>query len=187
MLTQQQSTDFSGTNARKLRRPTLPVRVRPIRASDAEALQAGFEALSETSRYYRFHSGMRRLPEHLLRYLSEVDGVNHVALLAFELAEIEAGHGVGVGRFVRDPSAPTTAELAVTVLDRAHGRGVARRLLAELGHAARARGIQTFTMSVIAGNLRARRLLSSLGAVGQGSVGDVMTFHLSVTALARAA
>jgi GNAT superfamily N-acetyltransferase len=187
MLTLQESGAFSGTNARKLRRPTLPVRVRPIRPSDADALQAGFEALSDTSRYYRFHSGMRRLPERLLRYLTEVDGVDHVALVAFELDEIETGHGVGVGRFVRDASAPTTAELALTVLDRAHGRGVARRLLADLGQAARERGIHTFTMSVIAGNLRARRLLSSLGAVGQGSVGDVMTFHLPVTSLARAA
>lgn len=185
MLTPQKSTAFSGTNARKLRKPTLLVRVRPIRASDAEALQAGFEALSETSRYYRFHSGMRCLPERLLRYLTEVDGVDHVALVAFEL---EAGRGVGVGRFVRDASAPTTAELAVTVLDRAHGRGVARRLLAELGALARARGIQTFTMNVIAGNLRARRLLSSLGALAQGSVAaDVMTFHLPVSVLARVA
>jgi L-amino acid N-acyltransferase YncA len=107
--------------------------------------------------------------------------------VAFELGEIGADRGVGVGRFVRDAAAPTTAELAVTVLDRAHGRGVARRLLAELGEAARARGIQTFTMNVIAGNLRARRLLSSLGAVGQGSAADVITFHLPVSGLAHAA
>jgi GNAT superfamily N-acetyltransferase len=184
MLTTQESVGFSGTNARKLRRPTLPVRVRPIRQSDAPALQAGFEALSEASRYYRFHSGMRSLPERLLSYLTEVDGTDHVALVAFEL---EGDRGVGVGRFVRDASAPTTAELAVTVLDRAHGRGVARRLVAELGQAARARGIQTFTMNVIAGNQRARRLLSSLGAVGQGSAADVMTFHLPVSTLTQAA
>jgi GNAT superfamily N-acetyltransferase len=187
MLTPQKYDSFSSTNARKPRRPTLPVRVRPIRPSDAQALQAGFDALSETSRYYRFHSGMRHLPERLLRYLTEVDGVDHVALVAFTLDEIETERGVGVGRFVRDASAPSTAELAVTVLDRAHGRGVARRLLTELGQAACARGIQTFKMNVIAGNMRARRLLSSLGAVGQGSVGEVMTFHLPVTALTRAA
>jgi GNAT superfamily N-acetyltransferase len=187
MLTQQNVTTFLGTNARKPRRPTLSVWVRPIRSTDAVALQAGFEALSEMSRYYRFHSGMRSLPERLLRYLTEVDGVDHVALVAFEHAAIDADHGVGVARFVRSASAPTTAELAVTVLDRAQGQGVARRLLAELGEAARARGIQTFTMSVIAGNIRARRLLTSLGAVGQGTVADVMTFHLPVSTLAVAA
>jgi L-amino acid N-acyltransferase YncA len=147
-------------------------------------LQAGFEELSETSRYYRFHSGMRRLPEGMLRYLTEVDGIDHVALVAFEVGASDATAGVGVARFVRDRAAPTTAELAVTVLDRAQGRGVGRRLLAELGEAARARGIHTFKMTVISGNQRARRLLASLGAVGQGSVADVMTYHLPVTALA---
>lgn len=187
MLTHRQDVTFSGTNARKLRRATLPVRVRTIQPSDAAGLQAGFEELSEMSRYYRFHSGMRRLPDRMLRYLTEVDGVDHVALLAFELGAPESGRGVGVARFVRDPAAPATAEVAVTVLDRAQGRGVARRLLAELAEAARARGIHTFTASVIAGNARARRLLTSLGAVGQGSVADVTTYHLPVTALALAA
>jgi len=187
MLTQHENRGFLGTNGRKLRRPVLPVRVRPIRPSDAAGLQAGFEELSETSRYYRFHSGMRRLPESLLRYFTEVDGIDHVALVAFEVGESDLSRGVGVARFVRDPSAPTTAELAVTVLDRAQGRGVARRLLAELGEAARARGIESFKMTVIAGNLRARRLITSLGAAAQGSVADVMTFHLPVTAVALAA
>jgi GNAT superfamily N-acetyltransferase len=168
-------------------KPSLPVWVRPIRPSDAPALQAGFEALSETSRYYRFHSGMRRLSDALLRYLTEVDGVNHVALLAFEHGQSEDGHGVAVARFVRDRANPTTAELAVTVIDRAQGRGVARRLLAELGDLAQVRGIQTFTMSVLAGNARARRLVKSLGAVPVGTSADVMTFHLPVNALALAA
>jgi GNAT superfamily N-acetyltransferase len=187
MLTHEPYKPFSRTNGRALHRPVLPVRVRPLRPSDAPGIQAGFEALSEMSRYYRFHSGMRRLPERLLRYLTEVDGIDHVALVAFEVGATDASRGVGVARFVRDRAAPRTAEVAVTVLDRAQGRGVARRLLAELGEAARVRGIDTFKLSVIAGNQRARRLIASLGAVGQGSVADVMTFHLPVTALALAA
>jgi GNAT superfamily N-acetyltransferase len=180
MITLGYDTVFEGTNGRKLRAPTLAVRVRPIRASDAPALEAGFEELSDMSRYHRFHSGMRRLPERLLRYLTEVDGVDHVALVALDASD---ERGVGVARFVRNREAPATAELAVTVLDRAQGRGVARRLLAELGTAARARGIETFTAQVIAGNTRARRLLTSLGAIGRGHASDVMAFHLPVAAL----
>ncbi len=190
MLTLGQVSDFTGTNGRKLRAPTLPVWVRPIRSSDAPALQAGFEELSPLSRYHRFHSGMQRLPERLLRYLTEVDGVDHVALVALETGEPgESGdeRGVGVARFVRNRQDPATAELAVTVLDRAQGRGVARRLLAELAAAAQVRGIDTFTAEVIAGNSRARRLLTSLGAIGRGHASDVMAFHLPVAALTQPA
>lgn len=161
--------------------------IRPIAPSDAPALQAGFESLSEMSRYYRFHSGIRRLSDGLLRYLTEVDEIDHVALVAFERRGSGICDGVAVGRFVRNREAPHTAEIAVTVVDRAQGRGIARQLLAALGDAARERGIDTFTMSVISGNTKARRLVRSLGAIGKGSAGEVAVFHLPVTALARAA
>jgi GNAT superfamily N-acetyltransferase len=187
MATLEQFSDLPGTNGRKLRLPTLPVRVRSIRPADAPALQAGFQELSDMSRYHRFHSGMTRLPERLLRYLTEVDGIDHVALVALEADDSGDEHGVGVARFVRNRQDPATAELAVTVLDRAQGRGVARRLLAELASAAQVRGIESFTANVIAGNSRARRLLTSLGAIGRGHAADVMAFHLPVAALTQPA
>lgn len=171
------------TNARTSRVPQLPIRIRPIRPSDAPALAAGFEALSESSRYLRFHSGMRRLSDGLLRYLTEVDGVDHVALVALA----PDGHGIGVGRFVRDRNAPDTAEIALTVADEVQGRGVGRRLLAQLAAAAETRGIRMFTARVISGNSRARRMLLGFGAVAAGTVSDVMAFNLPVHPLALAA
>ncbi len=192
MLNFGQTSDFTGTNGRTLtlrpeppvQKPGLPVWVRPIRPTDAPALQAGFEELSDMSRYHRFHSGMKRLPEGLLRYLTQVDGVDHVALVAFDADD---DRGVGVARYVRNKQEPATAELAVTVLDRVHGRGVARRLLAVLAAAAQVRGIDTFTANVIAGNSRARRLLAGLGAIGRGHAADVMVFHLPVASLTQPA
>lgn len=186
MLTSQEHSTFQGTNVRKLQRQTH-VRTRPIRATDAAALQAGVESMSDQSRYFRFHSGLKRLPEHVLRYLTEVDGVNHVALVAIEFGQGVAAHGVGVGRFVRDPKNPTQAELALTVTDRAQGRGIGRRLLSDLAKAASAVGIETFTMTVISSNAPARRLLSRVGAIGRGSASDVMSFHLPLSALRLAA
>src|SRR5262245_53820294 len=162
----QPATEYKSTNARTSRPPLAPrLFVRPIRASDAAALQAGFERLSDESRYFRFHSGMRRLPEGLLRYLTQVDGLNHVALVGFETRGSEEGRGVAVARFVRDREEPTTAELAVVVIDELQGRGIARRMLAKLADVAAERGIERFKASVLAGNKRARGLLKSLGAV----------------------
>ena len=184
MLSHIDTSALKSTNARNLQ---IPLHIRPIQGSDAQLLQEGFEQLSETSRYHRFHAGMRRMPEALVRYLTQVDGVNHVALVAFEQTALGPGQGVAVARFVRNKDVPQTAELAVTVIDAFQGRGVARQLLAALGDCARARGIHTFTMNVLSGNARARRLVRSLGAVGIGSDGDVITFHLPVTSLASAA
>jgi GNAT superfamily N-acetyltransferase len=184
MLTSIDTVVLKSTNARNLQ---FPLHIRPLQPSDAPALQAGFEQLSDTSRYHRFHGAMRRIPSALLRYLTQVDGIDHVALVAFEQTAFGPGQGVAVGRFVRNKTAPDSAELAITVIDAFHGRGIARQLLAALADAARARGIGTFTMNVLSGNSRARRLVRSLGAIGKGSDGDVITFHLPVTSLASAA
>ena len=49
------------------------VLMRPIRASDKPLIRAGFERLSEDSRYRRFLAPLRKLSESALRYLTEVD------------------------------------------------------------------------------------------------------------------
>jgi hypothetical protein len=70
-------------NASAARTP-CELQIRPILPSDADVLQSTFEKQSELSRYFRFHSGLRRLPDELLYRLTHVDGVDHVALVAFE-------------------------------------------------------------------------------------------------------
>jgi RimJ/RimL family protein N-acetyltransferase len=118
-----------------------------------------------------------------LHELTHVDGVNHVALVAFEVRGGEPENGVGVARFVRDPTSPTTAELAITLADAAQGHGVARRILRALAASAAERGIETFTMIVLGDNHRVRHLLTGLGAVYQAREGDVLSLELSVRAL----
>jgi RimJ/RimL family protein N-acetyltransferase len=145
------------------------------------ALQRAFEALSPNSRYLRFHVPMRRLPDGLARYLTDVDGVHHVALIAFDRARPD--EWLGVARFVRNREAPETAEAAITLADRAQGRGIATRLLQALALEARATGIHTFTMLVLASNQRARNMLKRLGGAARGSSGPVITYDLTVAAL----
>jgi hypothetical protein len=71
--------------------------VRPIRPQDAAPLRAGFERLSEQSRYRRFLSPMQELSGPMLRYLTEVDHHDHEALIAVGAD----GTIVGVARSVR--------------------------------------------------------------------------------------
>ncbi|HKU36934.1 MAG TPA: GNAT family N-acetyltransferase [Polyangiales bacterium] len=187
MLAQNTAIKAS-TTVRNSRVPAAPLQllIRPIRPSDAPLLQAEYARLSDSSRYNRFHSGMARIPDKLLRYLTEVDGVDHVALVAFEAIEgapRREGRGVGVARFVRNRDVPTSAELAVVVIDALQGRGIARRLLAALADAAALRGIERFSASVLANNTRARRLMASVGATSNGTPGELRAFEFPVAAV----
>jgi GNAT superfamily N-acetyltransferase len=179
-------TSFSTDASVSTERAPCKLQIRPIRPSDADVLQSTFEKQSELSRYFRFHSGLRRLPDELLYRLTHVDGIDHVALVAFERCGTAPPAGVGVARFVRDPQARESAELAIAVEDHAQGHGVARRLLQALGAEAQQRGIRTFSMHVVAANARVRRLLASLGAVGRSDRSDVIRFQLPVSALSFA-
>src|SRR5271166_6358197 len=122
--------------------------VRPIRPQDAEALRAGFERLSEESRYRRFLSPMSHLSEPTLRYLTEVDHRDHEALVAVGAD----GTLVGVARSVRSRDDPQVAEAAVTVADDWQGRGMGTALLGILADRARSEGISRFTALMLAEN-----------------------------------
>ena len=67
------------------------VTLRLITPADAEPLRQGFLRLSPTSRYRRFLSGMSELSDDMLRYLTEVDGIDHVAVVLLRLATACAG------------------------------------------------------------------------------------------------
>ena len=163
-------------------RPLLLIRA--IKPADSEPLRYAFEHdLSSLSRYQRFHAPLSRLPDRLVHYLTHADGVDHVALIAFALNPSEPAHGVGVARFIRTPTQPDTAELAITVVDHAQGHGIGRHLLEALSAAALVRGIRTFNLVVLSSNQRVRAWLRKLGAVARSSEAGVITFQLPIAAL----
>jgi GNAT superfamily N-acetyltransferase len=137
------------------------VTVRPICPQDAGPLRAGFERLSEESRYRRFLSPIQELSGSMLRYLTEVDHHDHEALIAVGAD----GTLVGVARSVRSRSDPQVAEAAVTVADDWQGRGLGTALLELLADCARAEGISRFTALTLAANRDMLDLLESLGPV----------------------
>ena len=137
------------------------VAVRPIRATDKARLRAGFERLSAQSRQRRFLVAMPRLSPRLVRYLTEVDHHDHEALVAVGAGD---GEPIGVARYVRSENDVQTAEVAVAVVDRWHGRGVATELLRRLAQRAREEGIARFTATCLADNDDALELFEELGA-----------------------
>ncbi len=132
--------------------------IRPVRPDDKQAIADGFERLSAQSRYRRFFSPLNRLGDRDLAYLTEVDHSDHEALVGFDPATRRA---VGVARYVREPGADT-AEVAVTVVDEWHGRGVATTLLERLSARARDEGIRHFVALVLEENADAIELFREL-------------------------
>jgi GNAT superfamily N-acetyltransferase len=139
--------------------------VRPIRADDKQALKAGFERLSETSRYRRFLSPHDELSDEELRYFTEIDHHNHEALVALNP---QTGEGVGVARYVRSEDDPHVAELAIAVVDDWQRRGVGTRLATALADRAREEGITIFTGLVLADNQLMLNLAEELGRAHTG-------------------
>jgi GNAT superfamily N-acetyltransferase len=136
------------------------VRMRFIAPSDKALLASGLAALSPQSRRQRFLTPKSRLTEAELRYFTEVDGRDHVAIIAVHADD--PARLAGVARFVRDPEDPERAELAVTVCDELQGMGLGRVLGAALADVAKALGVRRFTASLLGTNVAAHRLFGAL-------------------------
>lgn len=138
------------------------VQLRLMRPSDKQLLLAGFERLSPGSRYARFMSPKSRLTERELRYLTEVDGIDHFAMGALRRRFVSKDEGVGSARFVRLPEQPDTAEAAVTVLDDFQGLGLGSILLQRLIEAAWEREVRWFRNELLAENAASRKMIEGL-------------------------
>ena len=135
--------------------------LRPIRADDKRMLADGLRRLSPESVPRRFLTPKRSFSRAELRYLTEVDGRDHVALVAENPAE-PARRLIAVGRFVRLRDDPEAAEVAITVADDFQGRGLGSILGEHLAHSARNRGIRRFTATMSSQNVPAHRLMAKL-------------------------
>jgi GNAT superfamily N-acetyltransferase len=130
--------------------------VRPIRPEDKALLTGGLARLSPASRQKRFLGPKHRFTVAELRYLTEIDGVDHVAYVA--LRGDAPTELVAVARLVRNPENPLAAEIAVAVGDCFQRRGVGTLLGDLLATAARDRGIRWLTATMAADNAPAHRL-----------------------------
>ncbi len=138
-----------------------PVLIRPIRADDKRMLTDGLRRLSDESVQRRFLTPKRTFSRAELRYLTEVDGRDHVALVA-EHPSGPVRRLIAVARFVRLAEDPRAAEVAITVADDWQGQGLGSLLSEQLAAEARRLGIRRFTATMAADNVPAHRLMARL-------------------------
>lgn len=139
------------------------VRFRPIRPDDKQRLVRGLAQLSPASRYLRFFRDVDHFTADQLRYLTEVDFVDHCAWIA-DLPDAPGQPGVGVARWIRSRDAPAEAEAAVIVADDLQGRGIGTALLWVLARSALERGVEAFRVAVMGENHPMLHLLTQAGA-----------------------
>jgi GNAT superfamily N-acetyltransferase len=130
--------------------------IRPATAADHAALAEMAGRCSELTRYFRFHSPVRTIPE---RYLAEaLSGVaEHCALVAV------APSGAVTALASRRTIAPGEAELGVLVEDGSQRLGLGRLLLHNLIHQAERPVVTVFRATILREQAWITRLLSAYG------------------------
>jgi GNAT superfamily N-acetyltransferase len=139
------------------------VLLRQIRVEDRERLAEGLRRLSPASRYLRFHRIVDELSDEQLDELTDLDHVDHEAIVAIDLERPDRP-GVGVARYIREPYEPEVAEAAITVADEYHGQGAGTLLLGALSSRARENGVEVFRNYVMDGNAAMLEVFDHLGA-----------------------
>jgi GNAT superfamily N-acetyltransferase len=153
------------------------VLIRPIAPSDAPLLRRAHRLMSSETIRNRYFMPKPTLSSSDLRFLTDVDGVDHAAVVAVDPRRPEAI--LGVARWIRDPAQPDQAEAAFVVVDRAQGTGVGSALAIALTDLAIPRGVTTLTGSMLSDNRQSegmfRRMGGEIAVRREGITNEVVT------------
>jgi GNAT superfamily N-acetyltransferase len=130
--------------------------VRPVNLGDVERLARLFSRLSPQTVLFRFFRPLTKLTPMELVRLAGVDHRRREALVVLDDDEI-----VAVARYDAYQGC-CDAELAITVEDAWHRRGIGRELTARLTLLAIERGFDTFRANILAVNRPALALVRSI-------------------------
>src|SRR5947208_5045764 len=111
------------------------LRIRPILPTDRGKLADTQPGFSRESHYKRFFSAPP-LSDKVVQYLVDVDYFDHFAWVALAADDVDEP-GVASARYIRERTAPDTAEVAFSVVDDYQGRGLGTLLVGALAVAAR--------------------------------------------------
>jgi acetyltransferase len=135
--------------------------IRPIRSSDARALERFYAELDPDSRRARFFAMTSGVSHRQAVSFCTPDHDHREGFVAEALGSVHARRRI-VGHLCIEPLDARTAEVAIAVADGYRGRGIGRRLMVAGVEWARAAGIAAFTATMFATNLPIQRLLRGL-------------------------
>ena len=120
----------------------VEVFLRPISPEDMNLITDLFNKLSPRSRYLRFMTHLRELPEELLHRFTHLDHASEFALAC--LVEEDGRDAIiAVGRYALDPN-ENIADLALVVRDDWQHRGLGKSLLSKIIAIGKEHGISRF-------------------------------------------
>ncbi|SRR5258706_8414321 len=142
------------------------VEIRSLRPEDRENLLAAAKDPNAQSLRRRFFTPKREFTEAEQFFFTNVDFVNHVALIAIL---IEGGQPTiaGGGRYIIAGSGQ--AEIAFAVADKHQGQGIGSALLRHLVVIARAAGLRELVAEVLRENLAMLSVLKGSGLPQQAN------------------
>ncbi|NHQ87814.1 bifunctional acetate--CoA ligase family protein/GNAT family N-acetyltransferase [Iodobacter sp. HSC-16F04] len=139
----------------------MPMILRPIRPEDADLLIQFVSRLSDETRYNRYMSVLKSLPQSLLARFTHLDYAREMAIAA----TVQAGQGeqiIGVARYTANPD-KDSCEFAVVIDDAWQGKGLGNRLMEALFTAARDMGLSTIEGEVLTSNKTMLAFMKHLG------------------------
>jgi GNAT superfamily N-acetyltransferase len=137
-----------------------PIEIRALKPGDRDALLEAVGRMSDQSIYRRFFSSKTHFTDQEVAFYTDVDFVNHVALVA--LLE-EQGRAVIVGSARYVVAKPGAAEVAFAVDDAHQGLGVGPLLLKHLAAIARQSALDELFAEVLPGNTAMLKVFKNSG------------------------
>jgi RimJ/RimL family protein N-acetyltransferase len=152
--------DSAHYSVRELMRDGSPIEIRSLRQADQGQLLAAVGRTSKESLYRRFFGPKRKFTDKEIEFFTNVDFVNHVALVA--VVDLPEGPTIiGGGRYI--VVQPGTAELAFAIVDQYQGQAIGGALLRHLVTIAREAGLKEFIADVLPSNAPMLKLLGKCG------------------------
>lgn len=150
-----------------------------LKQKDKEWIKVGYKSLSYKSKYFRFISPPREISEKDLRYLTEIDFKNHVAIVA--VAVRESGKlPLGVARYIKLSESPCPAEFAITVADPYQNMGIGTIFLKLMVEHARNNDVSCLIGYVLNENQAMLRILEHYKTTRQKEEGSMLKITVSL-------
>ena len=143
------------------------VEIRAARPQDFDAVRDMHVRMSPDNLYLRFFSMSPAAGEQEARRICRDPAPDHAALLA-----VLDGEVVGCGSYEQQGASSLSAEVALTVADEMHNRGVGTLLLEHLISMARGRGFRAFRAETLTENALMLKVFADAGLRPQRALAD---------------